>query len=138
MKVQYALSAGGYGGVQQAFSTMQNWSRYTQIGFMFYGGNTGHTIRLELMDNHAAGSTSDTSERFEYLFTDNFSGWKTIRVPWSSFARRTSWQPAGAPTDGLTLTQVWGFSFAPLERQRDVRARPGATPDEIPPRPSAA
>ncbi len=114
MKVKYALSVGGYGGVQQAFSSPHNWKNYAQFDFRFYGTNTGHTIRLELMDNRAPGSTTDTSERFEYLFKDNFTGWRSMSLPWAKFTRRTSWQPAGAPNNGLTLTQVWGYSFAPL------------------------
>ncbi len=70
-----------------------------------------NTIRLELYDNRS-DPTQDTSERFEYKFTNNFTGWKSFSVPWSSFTRR-SWQPAGAPNDGLTLTEIYGFNFSP-------------------------
>ena len=114
MKVKYSLSPSGYGGVQQAFTAPHNWSSYARFEFRFYGTNTGHTIRLELMDNRAPGSTTDTSERFEYLFKDSFTGWRSISLPWSRFTRRISWQPTGAPNNGLTRTQVWGYSFAPL------------------------
>lgn len=57
---------------------------------------------------------TDNSERYEYKFADNFSGWRYISVPWGTFQRRGDWQPVGAPNDGLTLTQVWSFSFAPI------------------------
>ena len=71
-------------------------------------------MRLEILDNRAVGSTSDTSERYEYHFTDNFLGWRTFSLPWSSFTRRSDWQPVGAPNNGLTLSQVWGYDFSSL------------------------
>ncbi len=114
LQVAYSIASGGYGGVQQVFGTPQDWSGFTTFSFKFYGMNTGHTIRLEIMDDRAPGSTTDTSERFVHLFVDNFSGWKTINFNWSQFERRTDWQPAGAPNNGLTLKQMWGYSFAPL------------------------
>jgi endo-1,3-1,4-beta-glycanase ExoK len=113
MNVQYTM--GSYGGVAQGYTTPQDWSSNQAIEFWFNGGNSGNTIRLEVSDNRAAGSTTDTSERFEYKFVDNWAGWRYISVPWSSFTRRTDWQPAGAPNDGFTLTQIWGFNFAPIK-----------------------
>ena len=115
MKVKYALTAGGYGGAQVAFAGPTDWSAYTELAFRFYGTNSGRNIRLEIMDDRAPGSASDTSERFVHMFADNFTGWRTFRLPWSKFTRRTDWQPAGAPNNGLTLKQVWGFSFAPVK-----------------------
>jgi endoglucanase len=114
MKFDYSIVSGGFGGVQQAFAAPQDWSQYAQFSFKFYGTNSDHTVRLELMDDRAPGSSVDTSERYEYFFTDNFSGWKTLSISWSQFKRRADWQPLGAPNNGLTLTQMWGYSFAPL------------------------
>ncbi len=54
---------------------------------------------------------ADTAERFEYTFTDNFSGWQKITLPFDVFTRSAT-QPAGAPDDGLTLTNVMGYGFA--------------------------
>ena len=84
--------------------------RVTDLGVM--GNDT--IIELTPTGRRAAGSTTDTAERFEYKFVDNWMGWRYISVPWSSFTRRADWQPAGAPNDGFTLTQVWGFNFAPI------------------------
>lgn len=53
---------------------------------------------------------ADTAERFEASFVDNFNGWRQIFLPFSDFQRSAS-QPAGAPNDGLTLTEVWGYGF---------------------------
>lgn len=113
LRLDYTIApSGGYGGTQRSYwSGAQNWSGFTGIAFWFKGGATGHQIQLELYDN--SGSTTDSAERFVYRFTDSSTAWRRIYVPWSSFTRG-SWQPAGAPSDGLTLTQVWGFNFAPL------------------------
>jgi endoglucanase len=114
MRVTYNIAGGGWGGVQQLYGVSQNWSTYNQFRFKFYGNNTGNTIRVELFDDRAPGSTSDTSERYEYRFVDNFSGWKIFTLSWKDFTRRADWQPAGAPNNGLTLTQIWGYDFAPI------------------------
>ncbi len=50
------------------------------------------------------------AELFNAGFVDNFTGWKKIFVPFSSFTRSAD-QPAGAPRDGLTLTSVNGYGF---------------------------
>ena len=52
----------------------------------------------------------DTSERFETTFTDSFSGWQEVVLPFGRFTR-SAVQPAGAPDDGLTLSDVWGYRF---------------------------
>ncbi len=112
MNVQYGIAS--WGGVSPGYLAAQNWSAYQSFDFWFYGSNTGNTIRLEVSDNRPSGSTTDNSERFEYKFVDNASGWRRFSIPWATFQRRTDWQPAGAPNDGLTLSQVWGFNFAPI------------------------
>jgi endoglucanase len=114
LRVGYSIASGGHGGVQRGYTSAHDWSAFTQFSFKVYGMNTGHSIRVEIMDDRTPGSTTDTSERFVHSVVDNFSGWKTINIAWSQFTRRTDWQPAGAPNNGLTLRQMWGFSFAPL------------------------
>ncbi len=94
------------------YATPLDWSAYNNFDFWFYGNNTGNPMRLEILDNRQAGGTADTSERYVYLFTDDVSGWKQFVLPWSSFSRRSHWQPDGAPNDGLTLSQVWGFNVS--------------------------
>jgi endo-1,4-beta-D-glucanase Y len=110
MRVDYSLTS--WGGVGISFEPAAGWSGYRGLDFWFYGSGTGRSYRVEIHDNRdpATGAT----ERFEYRLTDNFSGWRYFSVPWSSFSRRTDWQPAGAPNDGLTLTQVNGLVFEPL------------------------
>ena len=52
----------------------------------------------------------DTAERFEASFTDNFSGWQQVVIPFTSFTRSDD-QPPGAKDDGLGLDEVWGYGF---------------------------
>jgi beta-glucanase (GH16 family) len=52
----------------------------------------------------------DSAERFESGFSDNFSGWRQISLPFTGFTRSAT-QPAGAPNDGLTLDSVRGYRF---------------------------
>ncbi len=81
------------------------------------GGNFGGAIdpNLELPQSMAVDyirvyQGPDTAERFEATFVDNFSGWQQIEVPFANFTRSAE-QPAGAPNDGLTLNEVWGYGF---------------------------
>jgi endoglucanase len=122
VQVNYSITSGGWAGMEQKLNSPQDWSKARGISFSFYGKNTGNRIRFEILDNrasgrlpdHSVGDTPDTAERFEYSFTDNFSGWKDFNLPWSAFQRRTDWQPSSAPNDGLTLKEIWGFNFSPL------------------------
>ncbi len=114
MRVSYTIVGGGWGGVEQRYTASQNWSGYASFDFWFNGTASGNPIRVEVLDNQAAGTTTDTAERFAFTFTDSTGGWQRITVPWSSFSRRTDWQPSGAPNDGFNRTQVWGFNFSPL------------------------
>jgi beta-glucanase (GH16 family) len=52
----------------------------------------------------------DTAERFETTFTDDFNGWQLVEIPLTAF-NRSAEQPTGAPNDGLTLDEVWGYGF---------------------------
>ncbi len=52
----------------------------------------------------------DTAERFETTFTDAVEGWQQVSIPVTSFVRSAD-QPAGAPDDGLGLSEVWGYSL---------------------------
>lgn len=114
MKATYNIGA-GWAGASMNFNPSQNWSGQSGFDFQFYGNNSNNQIRLELSDNSPnANNSPDAAERFEYKFTDNFTGWRRFVLPWSAFTRRADWQPTGAPNDGLTLTQMWSFNFSPL------------------------
>jgi hypothetical protein len=79
------------------------------------GGNFGGAIadgmtfpQDTLVDYVRVYQAADSAERFESSFVDAFSGWRQVTLPFSSFTRGAM-QPAGAPNDGLTLNQVWGY-----------------------------
>jgi aryl-phospho-beta-D-glucosidase BglC (GH1 family) len=114
IRVTYNIGEGGWGGIERHFKGPQNWKDYPSIGFWFYGTNSGATIRFEILDNRAPGRQGDSAERFEYRFSDNFTGWRNFQLRSDAFARRSDWQPEGAPNDGFNRTEVWGFNFSPL------------------------
>ncbi len=81
------------------------------------GGNLGGPIdgslsypRSMAIDYIRVYAAPDTAERFEASFQDDFSGWQQVSLPFSAFTR-SDYQPKGAPNDGLTLSEVWGYGF---------------------------
>ncbi|MDH3643081.1 MAG: family 16 glycosylhydrolase [Gammaproteobacteria bacterium] len=82
------------------------------------GGNFGGAVGPDLVppqsllvDYVRVYQAPDTAERFEASFVDNFTGWQEVVIPFSAFTRSAD-QPAGAPDDGLNLSDVWGYGFA--------------------------
>lgn len=63
-----------------------------------------------LVDYVRVYGAPSSSERYEYTFTDDLAGWQQISIPFSALVRSAE-QPAGAPDDGLTLTEIWGYQF---------------------------
>ncbi len=81
------------------------------------GGNFGGTIDPDLVlpqtytvDYVRVYQAPDTAERFEASFVDDVAGWRQVTIPLTALVRSAE-QPAGAPNDGLTLTDVWGYGF---------------------------
>jgi beta-glucanase (GH16 family) len=79
------------------------------------GGNFGGPVGPDtvfpatmLVDYVRVYTAKDTAERFTATVKDDFSGWRKMTVPFSAFTRSKD-QPTGAPNDGLTLSEVWGF-----------------------------
>jgi beta-glucanase (GH16 family) len=84
---------------------------------MAIGGNFGGAVGADTtfpqsmtVDYVRLYQAPDTAERFGAEFTDNFSGWRRVSLPFSTFTR-SALQPAGAPSDGLNLTSVSGYGF---------------------------
>jgi beta-glucanase (GH16 family) len=78
-----------------------------------FGGPVGEDTEFPLemlVDYVRVFQAPNTSERFEARFTDDFSGWRQISIPFTDFSRNET-QPDGAPNDGLDLTEIWGFGF---------------------------
>ena len=100
---------GGFGG-EYASLAPQDWSLTDGFSFWFYGTGSGLVYQAEISDNRSDPNV-DTSERFDYEFTDGVPGWQRIFIPWSDFTRATDFQPGGAPDDGFTLTEIWAWAI---------------------------
>lgn len=81
------------------------------------GGNFGGPVGADtafpqsmLVDYVRVYTARDSAERFQATVKDNFKGWRKVTLPFSAFTRARR-QPAGAPNDGLTLRQVWGYDL---------------------------
>jgi beta-glucanase (GH16 family) len=81
------------------------------------GGNFGGTVdptnvypQEYAIDYIRVFQGPDTAERFETTITDDVAGWRKVEVPFADFTRSAD-QPAGAPNDGLGLSEVWGYGF---------------------------
>jgi hypothetical protein len=81
------------------------------------GGNFGGAVdpantypQEYLVDYVRVYQGPDTAERFETTFTDDVAGWTEVTIPITDFVRSAE-QPAEAPTDGLSLNDVWGYSL---------------------------
>lgn len=107
LRVDYNIAGWGAGGGRDL--APDDWSNYDGLSLWFFGTNSGTQYRMVLSDNKTDPG-NDTAERFATVFTDDFSGWQEIKLPWEVFFR-DGWQPGGAPDDGLTLTEVWGYAF---------------------------
>ncbi|MFW2332191.1 carbohydrate binding domain-containing protein [Ilumatobacter sp.] len=107
------------------------------------GGNFGGAIdpantypQEYLVDYVRVYQGPDSAERFETTFTDSTAGWQEVSIPIGDFVRSSD-QPAGAPDDGLTLTDVWGYGFdLPYPAAGDfrfdlVRRTPVPPPSEV-------
>ncbi len=92
MKLIYAVTQGGYSGVEKSLPTPMNWSASSAFTMSVNGLGTGHKFRIQIYE---AGG-----ERWEYSFPVNFTGWKTVTIPFGSFTR-AGWQPSGAQLNSV-------------------------------------
>jgi len=81
------------------------------------GGNFGGSIDPALtlpqdyiIDYVRVYQGPDSAERFEATFTDSSDTWQQVSIPLAELVRSEE-QPAGAPDDGLSLNEVWGYGF---------------------------
>ena len=115
--LQVTYDIGSFGGFTHALTdgeewVSQDWTEYDALEFWLYGANSEAMIQVEIFDNRAPDAVSDSAERFFYRFLDDFEGWQFFSIPFVDFERRSDWQPEGAPSDGLGLTEVHGYAFS--------------------------
>lgn len=100
----------GYGGFTHDFAAAEpahDWSAHQGVRFWWDGRNNGKKITFEIKDGGAHG---EASELWTTSFTDDFTGWKQIELPFTDFAYRTDYQPVGGIDHVLGLTRMWGYA----------------------------
>ncbi len=110
--LEIAYTSAGWGAGTGKNLPGPDWSHASGFSFWFRGTNSGGTYRVILSDNPNPAVPGDSAERFAYEFNDNATGWRYVAIPWAAFFRDPTYQPGGAPDDGLTLTQVQAYALA--------------------------
>ncbi|MER6126344.1 glycoside hydrolase family 3 N-terminal domain-containing protein [Streptomyces sp. NPDC001795] len=100
----------GYGGFTHDFAAdrpAHDWSAHKGIRFWWDGQDNGKKIAFEIKDG---GANGEASELWTTSFTDDWTGWKQVEIPFTDFAYRTDYQPVGGIDHVLGLTQMWGYA----------------------------
>ncbi|MFJ3308082.1 glycoside hydrolase family 3 protein [Streptomyces sp. NPDC086549] len=100
----------GYGGFTHDFAATgpaHDWSAHKGIRFWWDGQDNGKKIAFEIKDG---GANGEASELWTTSFTDDFTGWKQIEIPFTDFVYRTDYQPVGGIDHVLGLTGMWGYA----------------------------
>lgn len=100
----------GYGGFTHDFAATapaHDWSAHQGIRLWWEGRNNGRKITFEIKDG---GANGEASELWTTSFTDDFTGWKQVELPFTDFAYRTDYQPVGGIDHILGLNGMWGYA----------------------------
>lgn len=100
----------GYGGFTHDFAAdrpAHDWSAHKGIRFWWDGQDNGKKVAFEIKDG---GANGEASELWTTSFTDDFTGWKQIEIPFADFVYRTDYQPVGGIDHVLGLTRMWGYA----------------------------
>ncbi|MFD8374281.1 glycoside hydrolase family 3 N-terminal domain-containing protein [Streptomyces sp. NPDC059688] len=100
----------GYGGFTHDFAAGEpahDWSAHEGVRLWWDGDDSGRKIAFEIKDG---GANGEASELWTASFTDDFTGWKQIRIPFTDFAYRTDYQPVGGIDHVLGLKEMWGYA----------------------------
>ncbi|WP_406374627.1 glycoside hydrolase family 3 C-terminal domain-containing protein [Streptomyces sp. NBC_00647] len=101
----------GYGGFTHDYAADQpahDWSAHKGIRFWWDGRDNAKKIAFEIKDG---GANGEASELWTTSFTDDFTGWKQIEIPFTDFVYRTDYQPVGGIDQVLGLNQMWGYAL---------------------------
>ena len=84
--LEMAVGAGSYSkvGALHHYGADEDWSGYGGISIWLYGQNTGYTRNLGIW-------ASDSSNKLEYAFVDDWSGWSRMVVSFGDM------QASGSP-----------------------------------------
>ncbi|MDJ0807265.1 MAG: carbohydrate binding domain-containing protein [Gammaproteobacteria bacterium] len=119
------LDINAWGGIIHNFEnaavdvwTPRDWRGFKSISFWLYGQNSNSALFIEILDNRNPNSESGGAEVYSHSFTDNFSGWKLINIPFNEFFRKEIGNDA--PNDGLSLSEVHGWAFGTLDTRGPI------------------
>ncbi|MET9502385.1 glycoside hydrolase family 3 N-terminal domain-containing protein [Streptomyces sp. NPDC006622] len=101
----------GWGGFTHDFAfdrPPHDWSAHQGVRLWWEGHGTGKKIAFEIKDGGADG---EASELWTTSFTDDFTGWRRIELPFTDFVYRTDYQPVGGIDQILGLTETWGYAL---------------------------
>ncbi|MGY0490974.1 glycoside hydrolase family 3 protein [Streptomyces sp. WG-D5] len=105
-----AYDISGYGGFSHDYAADEpahDWSAHKGIRLWWYGDDSGRKLTFELKDGGAHG---EASELWTTSFTDDFTGWKQVELPFTQFEYRTDYQPVGGIDHVLGLDRMWGYA----------------------------
>ncbi|MET7703163.1 glycoside hydrolase family 3 N-terminal domain-containing protein [Streptomyces sp. NPDC005485] len=100
----------GYGGFTHDFAAnapAHDWSAHKGIRLWWDGQGNAKKVSFEIKDGGADG---EASELWTTSFTDDFTGWKQIEIPFTDFTYRTDYQPVGGIDQVLGLDRMWGYA----------------------------
>lgn len=100
----------GYGGFTHDYAATapaRDWSAHRGLRFWWDGRGNGRKITVEIKDG---GANGEASELWTTSFTDDFTGWKQVELPFTGFTYRTDYQPVGGIDHVLGLKEMWGYS----------------------------
>ncbi|MFF4572591.1 glycoside hydrolase family 3 N-terminal domain-containing protein [Streptomyces sp. NPDC001410] len=100
----------GYGGFTHDFAATEpahDWSAHQGIRFWWDGQDNGRKIAFEIKDG---GANGEASELWTTSFTDDWTGWRQVEIPFTDFVYRTDYQPVGGIDHVLGLTGMWGYA----------------------------
>ena len=90
----------------------RDWRGFSEFSFWLHGNNSNTSLFVEILDNRKPCPAPAGAEVYTYVFSDNFSGWKQITVPFEKLIRKEIYNDA--PNDGLGLSEVHGWAFGTL------------------------
>ncbi|MBX9243401.1 family 16 glycosylhydrolase [Actinotalea ferrariae] len=97
----------GYAGFGENLAALGDWSAFDGLQFWMQGTNSGAVLQSELLEEAPGGGEG---ERFDVTFTDNWTGWRLVQLPFAGYAPAADHNPA--PENGvLDLEKVRGYIF---------------------------
>lgn len=98
------VGPGGFGGFGQNLPAAEDWSDFDGLQFWMHGTGSGAVLQSELLDGSRPGSTSADGERFDTTFTDDWTGWRLVQLPFAGYQPATDYQPN--PDNGVLDTDA--------------------------------